>query len=333
MTTYTGFGTGTPAVTYGADTAAYTLATNFTVTVPGLVLTKGRIYLSSNGGAVTAANVLSGGNLQFGLFPQTDGAFSLQGAMTPNLITPVVVSSLTMDAWNEAVLSTPYALTVGSVYYASWLMPAGRYSYISGEFVTDVVAGPITFVADGTHVPLLGIAINGGYVPGGAALAPVLDHAGSTWYGIDIEVSTVTVDGTGSVATRRPSVAGTVAETLATSGHVAAARLTPAATGSESLAANASVAMRPRSTAGTVAETVTSSASAAAHAMAAVGGVSHVVSGTVALRRPGVSGTGRVTATVSAMRQLGSTWAARPIPSRWGSPVRQPSTWAARRIP
>lgn len=190
MTTYTGFGSGVPAgIAYGADTAAYTLASAFKVTQSGLYLTKGRIFLSSNGGAVTAANVLSGGNLQFGLFPQTDGAFSAAGAMTPDLISPVVVSALTMDAWNEAKLATPFPLTLGSVYYASWLMPAGRYSAKSLTFGSDVVAGPITFPADATHVPLLGSVVNGGFVAGGGALAPVTTSFNAAWYGIDVEVT------------------------------------------------------------------------------------------------------------------------------------------------
>lgn len=241
MTTYTAFGAGAPAgIAYGADTSAYTLATAFKVTSAGLSLTKGRIYLSSNSGAITAANVLSAGDLQFGLFPQTDGAFSAKGAMTPLLTTAVTVSSLTMDAWNEATLVSPYALTNGTVYYASWLLPAGRYSYVAGTFAADLTVGPITCPAGDSQVPGLGLVANGGFVGGGGSLAPV-NTGGSTWYGIDVEVSDggTTQTGTGTLAvtdaltgtgvvTRTAEGALSVAATLAGSGIAS----TPAATGS-----------------------------------------------------------------------------------------------------
>lgn len=224
MTTYTGFGAGTPAgISYGADTSRYTLATAFKVTSSGLSLTKGRIYLSSNGGAVTAADVLDGTSLEFTLFPQTDGAFSVAGAMTPQLFSPVLLGSLTMDAWNEFVLPSPFALTAGTVYYASVYLPAGRYAFIGSEFSSaDVVAGPITFPQHDTALPGLGRVTNGGFVGGGTGLQPVNNGTG-TWYGIDIEVSDggTTFDAAGTVAASS-SATGAVAAQLLAGGTVAA---------------------------------------------------------------------------------------------------------------
>lgn len=204
---YTGFGPIAPAVTYPADTTAYTLSTAFKVTRSGLSLTKIRLYLSSNGGAVSAANVLSNGDLEYTIYGQTDGLYSGSGAMPPGLITTQTVGSLTMDAWNEFTLPTPLALTAGSVYYASVWMPAGRYSAISASFGADVVVGPITFPEDGVGVPGLGITRNGGYTTTPGGVSPVNQSFNDTWYGIDVEVS----DATGSDSTITPAAVASTA--------------------------------------------------------------------------------------------------------------------------
>lgn len=181
MATYTGFGASAPAVTYGADTAAYTLATCFRVTSPGLFLTRLRLYLSSNGGAVTAGQVTGAGSLLAVLYAENGLS---AGAGATELTERASLASVTMDAWNEFPL-TPYPLTVGSAYYAAVLLPAGRYSLISGRFASDLIAGPITFPANGGAQGASGTVRNGAFAAS-ATLVPPSNSFNQSWYGIDV---------------------------------------------------------------------------------------------------------------------------------------------------
>lgn len=185
--TFTGFGAGAPAgIAFANDEGtAYTLGTAFKVTTSGLALTKGRLYLTSNAGALVSSNICDGGNpLEFTLY----GADSAgPGAVAPTLFTQVQLTSVTLDAWTEFTLGTPYALTSGTVYYASVLMPFGRYSAISNKFVSDVVSGPITFPADGSSQGGTGTVKNGAYRTG-STIGPPGTSFNAAWYGIDIEV-------------------------------------------------------------------------------------------------------------------------------------------------
>lgn len=186
--TYTGFGSGTPAgIAYANDEGtAYTLGTAFKVTTSGLSLTKGRLYLTSNSGAISSANICDSGNpLEFTLY----GADSAgPGAVAPTLFTQVQVTSVTLDAWTEFTLGSPYALTSGTVYYASVLMPFGRYSAVSNKFTSDVVNGPITFPSDGSSQGGTGTVKNGAYRTG-STIGPPGTSFNASWYGIDVEVA------------------------------------------------------------------------------------------------------------------------------------------------
>lgn len=183
-TAYTGYGTGTPSgLVYGADTDPYTLATAFTVTTSGLSLTKVRFWFNSNTGAVSSANVLSGGNLGVRVYGENDVGAGAAGAA----LATGSVSSLTMDAWNEHTLSSPLALTVGTVYYAALYLPAGRYSVRSAEFDTAKTSGPITFPTNSSAQGSAGTVRNGAFIAASDAAPNTSFNA--SWYGIDVEVA------------------------------------------------------------------------------------------------------------------------------------------------
>lgn len=182
--TFTGFGTGNPGATYGADTTGYSLGTAFKVTTGGLNLLKIRLYLNSNAGAVTSGAM---GTLKAQVFSAADAAPGANAALLGADLS--IDSGPTMDAWNTFTLGTPLALTSGTVYYAEVGFPNGRYCLISSYLASDVVVGPITFPANGSTQGTSGTVRNGAFTTTGAGvtLAAVTSGSGS-WYGIDVEV-------------------------------------------------------------------------------------------------------------------------------------------------
>lgn len=249
MATFTGFGTGNPGATYSADTDSYTLATAFRVTGSGYTLTKIRVWLSSNGGAVSASSICTSASpMRAGLFAQADTS---AGAVAPNLITVVTRddTQITLDGWTEFVLGTPFALTASSVYYASVFFPFGRYVVIAAKFLTQVDATPIIFPASGSGAGTSGTVRNGAFNAGGF-VAPT-GSFGQPWYGVDVEVSDgasggVAVQGTSSVLSGASGVgvrqavpagrasgvvapSGTARKTIASAGRVSGVAVTSSA--------------------------------------------------------------------------------------------------------
>ena len=228
MATFTGFGTGNPGATYSADTDSYTLATAFRVTGSGYTLTKIRLWLSSNGGAVSASSICTSASpMRAGLFAQADTGV---GAVAPNLITEVTRddTQITLDGWTEFVVGTPFALTASSVYYASIFFPFGRYVVITARFLTEVDASPIIFPASGSGAGTSGTVRNGSFNAGGF-VAPT-GSFGQPWYGVDVEVSdgagggvavqgtTRVVSGASGVSVRRAVPAGRASGVVVPSG-------------------------------------------------------------------------------------------------------------------
>lgn len=206
MTTYTGYGTGTPTgLTQDVDPSDITLSSAFKVTSSGLYLTKVRVYVDhTNGDTVSLGAVALWG---------VDGSGN---PTTPNLISGSF-SSTTYDAWNELTLASPYALTNGTWYYLGVYFSGGNYSARVSEFTSQVTATPIVFAQDGVDV-----SYNGGYNYATGISLPTAAFS-STWYGIDLEVSdgqsisVGKVAGIGVARTLVPSKALTIGKVLGTS--------------------------------------------------------------------------------------------------------------------
>lgn len=273
MTSYTGFGSGTPSgIAYGGDTDRYTLGTAFKVTGSGYTLRKGRLYLHSNGGAVTAAAVLGSDVLKFTLYGPASGSGGAEGSP---LFTAVTLGSLTMDAWNEFVLGTPYALTDGAIYYAAVYLPNGRYAVKSNVFGSDVVASPITFPADGSSQGVTGTVKNGAFEAGGTDIQPPTNSFNKAFYGIDVEISDggSTVTGTAAASLGALTGAATGVRTVAGTASASLGRITAAAAGSRVVAGTATGALGALTAAATGRRTIAGTAAAALSALIASGSV------------------------------------------------------------
>lgn len=184
MTTYTGFGTGTPAsLTFAGDVTSVNIGSAFYVNTTGLYLTKIRFYWPH----ATAANAVQVGLFAAGTTGATGSAINgTTGSFTPQA-----------NKWNEYLLPTPYALTSNTVYYAVVWTPGtnGGYGAQSSVFASAVNASPIIFPANNSST--FGNTVkNGAFIYNAALTAPTNSGAGSTWYGVDIEVSDLVIAGT-----------------------------------------------------------------------------------------------------------------------------------------
>lgn len=162
MTTYNGFGSGDPgSVGAFGDGQPITVGTIFKVTTTGLTAVKVRAWVPSGHESTDMAGLVG----------------RLYNDNTGSLIAEQAFGTLAAG-WNEVTISA--ALTQGVWYSAAVYSPNQGYAAKSGVLSgSDIVNGPLTIPASGTHA-------NGTYIYGNGF--PNLTSAG-TWFGTDVEVS------------------------------------------------------------------------------------------------------------------------------------------------
>lgn len=170
-TTYTGYGTADPGLTFGADASAVSLATCFRSTAASSTLSKVRVFCPTD-----STGALSGWS--WALYASTGAGYAVGPALTSGTF-----ATVTRGAWNEASVATPYSLTQNTFYYATVWFPGSNYGVISGEFTSSgVTNGPL-------EIPQSVATYRNGIFSYSASITPPTSDFGDTWYGVDVEVS------------------------------------------------------------------------------------------------------------------------------------------------
>jgi hypothetical protein len=98
------------------------------------------------------------------------------------LLATVTFSGETASGWQQATLSTPVAITAGTIYIVSYHTNVGHYSADSGFFNTAYDNAPLHGVATGTSA-------NGVYAYGSASSFPNQTYNAANYY-VDVVFTT-----------------------------------------------------------------------------------------------------------------------------------------------
>ena len=124
------FGSSVPTQIDSGDTSAVNLGVAFTVDRPGYI-TGVRFYKASTNLGTHVGSLWSS---------------------TGTLLGQATFTSETSSGWQQVSFSSPVAVTVGTIYVASYLAPDGHYSFTSGTFASsNVNAAPVYGLATTTH--------------------------------------------------------------------------------------------------------------------------------------------------------------------------------------
>jgi hypothetical protein len=135
--------------TFTTESAAAVLTSLFADQVPvttsvddSSAIELGAAVTTSTAGSVTAIRFYKGaGNTG----THTGSIWDPAG----NLLATVTFADETATGWQEAVLSTPVAISAGQTFVVSYYAPNGHYSATSGAFANPWVRGPLTVASNG----------------------------------------------------------------------------------------------------------------------------------------------------------------------------------------
>lgn len=178
MANYSIFGPGAPSgVSSDTDPTPLNLFTGFYVLgVTGWSASGVRFYLDAGSTAPTAGYA---GYLWSGV-----------NATTATQLASVTFTGVAAGQWNEALFSTPVALTAGSYYWVSVYYPGGKSTYKANAFagsLASVVSGATTVLYGASNTEV--IPSNGAYGTGAGGTVATSGSTSATWYGVDVIVS------------------------------------------------------------------------------------------------------------------------------------------------
>jgi hypothetical protein len=116
---------------------------------------------------------------------------------TGSLIAQVTFTSETSSGWQQALFSSPVAITAGVTYVASYFSPSGDYAATKPYFTQNITNGPLIGLQDGLDGP------NGLYRYSATNIFPTSSFQSSNYW-VDVVFSTGSGSGTSPTVTTQP---------------------------------------------------------------------------------------------------------------------------------